>query len=58
VCAVLGWRHGGFSVHNEVSVAPKDAEGRGAPCVLFDGFLVDLAAGVLNARLDGYTYCC
>lgn len=45
-------------MHNEVSVAPKDAEGRGAPCVLFDGFLVDLAAGVLNARLDGYTYCC
>jgi len=25
---MLGWRHGGFSVHNEVSVAAEDAEGR------------------------------
>ncbi len=25
---MLAWRHGGFSVHNEVSVAPEDAEGR------------------------------
>jgi hypothetical protein len=25
---MLAWRHGGFSVHNEVSVAAEDAEGR------------------------------
>jgi hypothetical protein len=27
-CRMLAWRHGGFSVHNEVSVAAEDAEGR------------------------------
>ncbi len=25
---MLAWRHGGFSVHNEVSVAAEDTEGR------------------------------
>ncbi len=25
---MLAWRHGGFSAHNEVSVAAEDAEGR------------------------------
>jgi len=29
LCArMLAWRHGGFSAHNEVSVAAEDAEGR------------------------------
>jgi hypothetical protein len=25
---MLGWRHGGFTVHNQVRVAAGDAEGR------------------------------
>ena len=25
---MLAWRHGGFSAHNEVKVAPEDAKGR------------------------------
>ncbi len=32
---MLGWRHAGFSAHNEVRVAPEDAEGHKK----FDGYM-------------------
>jgi hypothetical protein len=56
---MLAWRHGGFSAHNEVSVAAEDAEGRKklagtmlrAPMSV-QKMTYDAASGTLNLPLQ------